>query len=156
MKNLCFFWWLFLQNKNCWHSDLLMNQIFGQRFSHFKNGGKGVNYWWNYGLSKLQIHFFEHRLDQLNNKHTKTAAVKWRPYNISSKLNEHYLLMANIFKLYKYIFSFLEIGNTSKIWFANYKFVGNKVSKLKTSVSRKQSTPNFPENEHFLPPDTHT
>ena len=22
-------------------------------------------------------------------------------------------------------------------------------------VSRKQSTPNFPKNEHFLPPDTH-
>ena len=27
---------------------------------------------------------------------------------------------------------------------------------LKTGVSRKQSTPNFPKNEHFLPPDTHT
>ena len=23
-------------------------------------------------------------------------------------------------------------------------------------VSRKQSTPNFPKYEHFLPPDTHT
>ena len=23
-------------------------------------------------------------------------------------------------------------------------------------VSRKQSLPNFPKNEHFLPPDTHT
>ena len=27
---------------------------------------------------------------------------------------------------------------------------------LKTGVSRKQSMPNFPKNEHFLPPDTHT
>ena len=27
---------------------------------------------------------------------------------------------------------------------------------LKTGVSRKQSTPNFLKNEHFLPPDTHT
>ena len=27
---------------------------------------------------------------------------------------------------------------------------------LKTGVSRKQSTSNFPKNEHFLPPDTHT
>ena len=27
---------------------------------------------------------------------------------------------------------------------------------LKTDVSRKQSTPNFPKNEHFLPPDAHT
>ena len=29
------------------------------------------------------------------------------------------------------------------------------MSNLKTGVSRKQSTPNFPKNEH-LPPDTHT
>ena len=27
---------------------------------------------------------------------------------------------------------------------------------LKTGVSRKESTPNFLKNEHFLPPDTHT
>ena len=27
---------------------------------------------------------------------------------------------------------------------------------LKTSVSRKQSTPNFPKSKHFLPPNTHT
>ena len=26
---------------------------------------------------------------------------------------------------------------------------------LKASVRRKQSTPNFPKNEHFLPPDKH-
>ena len=26
---------------------------------------------------------------------------------------------------------------------------------LKTGVSRKQSMPNFPKNEHLLPPDTH-
>ena len=30
------------------------------------------------------------------------------------------------------------------------------LSNLKTGVSRKQSTPNFPKNENFLPPDTHT
>ena len=27
---------------------------------------------------------------------------------------------------------------------------------LNTEVKRKQSTPNFPKNQHFLPPDTHT
>ena len=27
---------------------------------------------------------------------------------------------------------------------------------LKKEVARKQSTPNFPKIEHFLPPDTHT
>ena len=31
-----------------------------------------------------------------------------------------------------------------------------KWANLKTGVSRKQSTPRFPKNEHFLPPDTHT
>ena len=31
-----------------------------------------------------------------------------------------------------------------------------KWTNLKTGVSRKQSTPRFPKNEHFLPPDTHT
>ena len=38
-----------------------------------------------------------------------------------------------------------------------YQFFGNKAKmmNLKTGVSRKQSTPNFPKNEHFLPPDTH-
>ena len=35
-------------------------------------------------------------------------------------------------------------------------FVGNKAkgANLKTGASRKQSTPNFPKNEHFLPSDT--
>ena len=27
---------------------------------------------------------------------------------------------------------------------------------LRTGVPRRQSKPNFPKNEHFLPPDTHT
>ena len=34
--------------------------------------------------------------------------------------------------------------------------VENKAKNLKMGVSRKQSTPNFLKNEHFLPPDTHT
>ena len=36
----------------------------------------------------------------------------------------------------------------------NSSVIRQKVN-LKTGVSRKQSTPNFPKNEHFLPPDTH-
>ena len=37
------------------------------------------------------------------------------------------------------------------------KLVGNeaKGANLKTGISRKQSTPNFPKNEHFVTPDTH-
>ena len=37
-----------------------------------------------------------------------------------------------------------------------YRRLWGKRANLKTNVSRKQSTPNFPKKEHFLPPDTHT
>ena len=30
------------------------------------------------------------------------------------------------------------------------------MANLETGVLRKQSTPNFPKNEHYLPPDTRT
>ena len=36
------------------------------------------------------------------------------------------------------------------------KHVRQKGESQKTGVTRKQSTPNFPKKEHFLPPDTHT
>ena len=37
------------------------------------------------------------------------------------------------------------------------KLVGNKAKeRMSKRVSRKQSMPNFPKNEHFLYPDTHT
>ena len=38
----------------------------------------------------------------------------------------------------------------------SYRGQYGKKANLKMCVSRKQSTPNFPKNEHFLPPDTHT
>ena len=41
-------------------------------------------------------------------------------------------------------------------WPPEWEFAGNNSSNLKTGVSRKQSTTNFPKNKHFLPPDTHT
>ena len=41
--------------------------------SFLKNGGTGVNYITNYGSSKLLLHFIKYCLDQLNNKHMKTA-----------------------------------------------------------------------------------
>ena len=39
-----------------------------------------------------------------------------------------------------------------------HKFVGNitKKANLKTKVTKKQSAPNFPKNEHSLPPDMYT
>ena len=45
----------------------------GKGLSYLKKWGIGVNYCWNYGPSKLLLHFIEYRLDQLNSKHTKIA-----------------------------------------------------------------------------------
>ena len=126
MKNLCFF--------GCFFADILevlMNQIFGQRF--IIKWGVGVNYCWNNGPSKLLLHFIEYRLDQLNIKHTEIAVNStmqyfegcsrkkcllkvWRflvhppqnvkftpPCKISTKLTRnHILLMDNIFKLHEH------------------------------------------------------
>ena len=121
----------------------------GKVLSYLKNGGIGVNYCWNYGPSKLLLHFIEYRLDQLNKKHTKIAVnstmqyfegssqkkcllkvwifgpptTKWRPCKIFAKLNRNHLLMANIFKLHKYqTFGLMKMHNMNKIWFANNKF----------------------------------
>ena len=126
-----------------------MNQIFGQRFIIFKKWGIGVNYCWNYGSSKLLLHFIEYRLDQLNSKHTKTAVrstiqyfeghsqrkcflkvwsfgpptTKWRPCKIFAKLNVNQHLMANIFKLHEYqTFGLMKMHNMNKIWFVNNIF----------------------------------
>ena len=36
------------------------------------------------------------------------------------------------------------------------EIVRGKRTILKTEITRKQSSPNFPKNDHFLPPDMHT
>ena len=117
--------------------------------SYLKKWGIGVNYCWNYGPSKLLLHFIEYRLDQLNNKNTKTIVnmntffwkppskeisgrnlkvfgpptTKWRHCKNFAKFKENHLLMANIFKLHKYqTFGLLQMHNMSKTWFANDKF----------------------------------
>ena len=62
----------------------------------------------------------------------------WRPCNIFGKLNENYLLMANIFKLYKcQTFVLLKMHNMRKIWFPN-----NKFSLWKSSVYNKRVAEN--------------
>ena len=121
----------------------------GKVLSYLKNWDIGVNYCWNYGLSKLLLHFIEYRLDQLNKKHTKIAVnstmqyfegssqkkcllkvwifgpptTKWWPCKIFAKLNVNHLLMANIFKLQEYqTFGLMKMHNMIKIWFANNKF----------------------------------
>ena len=118
----------------------------GKGLSYLGNGGIGVNYCWNYGPSKLLLHFIEYRLDQLNSKHTKIAvnsAIQYfegcsqkkcllkvwsflvhpPPCKIFTKLNRNHLLIANIFKLHEYqTFGLMKMHNMCKIWFANKIF----------------------------------
>ena len=118
----------------------------GKGLSYLGNGGIGVNYCWNYGPSKLLLHFIEYRLDQLNSKHTKIAvnsAIQYfegcsqkkcllkvwsflvhpPPCKIFTKLNRNHLLIANIFKLHEYqTFGLMKMHNMCKIWFANNIF----------------------------------
>ena len=56
--------------------------------------------------------------------------------------------MTNFLKITKFIYSkIIVVLIDNKKW---------ERKNLKTGVSRKQSTPNFPKNEPFLPADTHT
>ena len=144
MKNLCF-GGSFFKMKIANILNFLWIKYLGKGLSYLKNWGIGVYCCWNYEPSKLLLHFIEYRLDQLNNKHTKIAvnsaiqyfegrsqkkclfngssATKWRPCKIIVKLNGNHLLMANIFKLHKYlIFDLIKMHNMSKIWFASNKF----------------------------------
>ena len=68
-----------------------MNQVFAKVLSYLKNWGIEIYYCWNYGPSKLLLHFFEYGLDQMNNKHTKT--IFWRPLSqeMSAKKFEVFL-----------------------------------------------------------------
>ena len=140
MKNLCFFGGSFFQIKIADILNFQWIKYLGKCLSYLKNWGIGVYYYWNYGPSKLLVHFIENRLDQLNNKHTKIAvnsAIQyfegrsqkkcllqvWPLKNFFAKLNGNHLLMANIFKLHEYqTFVLIKMHNMSKIWFANNNF----------------------------------
>ena len=119
----------------------------GKGLTYLRNWGIGVNYCWNYGPSKLLLHFIEYRLDQLNSKHTKTSVSSTIPYfedhsqkkcllkvwsflvyppqngspvKFFAKLNGNHFLMASIFKLHEYqTFRLMKMHNMCKIWFAN-------------------------------------
>ena len=73
MKNLSFFWRLLFLKKvtDIWNFQWI--KYLGKGLSYVKTRGIGVDYCWNYGLSKLLLHFTEYRLDQLNSKRTKAA-----------------------------------------------------------------------------------
>ena len=73
MKNLCFFGGFFFKIKIAAILNFKWIKYLGKGLSFLRNGGIGVNYSWNYGPLKLLLRFTEYRLDQLNNKHMKTA-----------------------------------------------------------------------------------
>ena len=120
----------------------------GKGLSYLKNWDIWVNCCWNYGPSKLLLHFIAYRLDQLNSKHRKIAANSsiqhfegcsqnkcllkvWSSLSthhkkvckVFAKLNGNHLLMANIFKLHEYqTFGLMKMHNMCKIWLANNIF----------------------------------
>ena len=73
MKNL-FFWWLLFQMKKLLTFGIFNeSNIWAKIYYIKKYKGSRVNYCWNYGQSKLLLHFIEYRLDHLNSKYTKIA-----------------------------------------------------------------------------------
>ena len=83
MKNLRFCW-LFFQNENCWHFEILMNQMFGQRFIIFEKLKYRDKILLSYVPPKLLLHFIEYCPHQLNNKHVNIAV------NLTMQLSESY------------------------------------------------------------------
>ena len=88
MTNLCIFGDSFFKIRIADILNFQWIKYLGKGLSYFKNWEIGINYCWNYGPSKLLLHFIKYCLDQLNNKHKKIAV--------------NHLLMANIFKLHQY------------------------------------------------------
>ena len=143
--------------------EFLTNQIFGSSYS--RNWGIGVNYCWNYGSSKLLLHFIEYCLHQLNSKYAKTAVSStiqyfksrcqkkcllkvWSflvhppqngsPVKFFAKLNGNHLSMASIFKLHEcQTFRLTKMHNMCKIWFANNMFSFMKMFGLRLTGRRK-------------------
>ena len=71
----------------------------GKDVSYLKNWGIGMNYCWNYGLSKLLLHFIEYSLDQLNNEHTRVAVNSTIQYFEGRSKSKH-LLKVWLFLVY--------------------------------------------------------
>ena len=129
---------------------------------YFKKWGIALKYCWNHGLSKLLFCFVKYRLDQPSNKKTKIVlnstkqffdSYYWkqclvkvwsisthpqqndRPFKIFAKLHGNYVLLANMFKLYKcQTFGLMKKDNLSKISSANNKFIFLTISLWKYLV----------------------
>ena len=73
MKNLCFFGGSFFKIKIADILNFQWIKYLDKGLSHLKNWGIVFYCCWNYGPSKLVLHFIEYRLDHLNKKHAKIA-----------------------------------------------------------------------------------
>ena len=82
-----------------------------------------------------------------------------RSFILDIRLSSEYVVSGNyakaIFSERKLFETFRE-NNTSMKNRVRCSSVISQRLNLETGVSRRQSTPNFPKYEHFLPPDTHT
>ena len=73
MKTFVVFGDFYFQNKNSWHLQFLITQIFRLMFIIFNIWHISVNYCWNYGPSNLLFRFTWYSWQQLNNRQRKTA-----------------------------------------------------------------------------------
>ena len=108
MKNLCFFWRLLSQNKNCLHFEFLMNQIFGQRFIRFERLRyrgqlllklRAVEVATSFHISLFHIHFIFQYFESSSQKKCLLKVLifgppttEWQPCEMFVKLNGNYLL----------------------------------------------------------------
>ena len=75
---------------------------------------------------------------------------------MNTKIQGDFQICISVPLSYVYVFVFLIQCIVALSIVQSTSSVIRQKANLKTGVSRKQSTPNFPKNEHFLPSDTHT
>ena len=142
---MCFFGGSFFKIKIADILNFKWIKYLGKDLSYLTNGGIEVNSCWNYGPSKLLLHFIEYCLDQLNNKHTKT------PVNSTMQFFESYNQKKYMVKLWSFLahpphyddpVKFLRNWTKSKSFNGRY-FQTSRTSDIghQTSDIRHQITP---------------
>ena len=93
------------------------------------------------------------------------ASLAWYFFNGNYDSKEHCGIFLMKWQFFQFSL-FFSISNLILLLNSNESLSSNNIvlsgmklwtisSNLKTGVTRKQSTPNFRKNEHFLTPDTH-
>ena len=87
----------------------------------------------------------------------RSSSLEWRTFGLEIQRPNHSNITPMKFPKY-----FLVYERSVGLQLQNQKFhhlssvMRQKRANLETNLTRKQSTQNFPKNEHFLPPDMHT